>query len=435
MEKEQEPDSGKPVELRSEELHEVLGSVPPWILRRGITLVALIAVILLVGSWFFKYPETLPATMVLTGKTPPAAIVAKTGGRLVKLYVSDKQRINSGDYLAVIENPANTEDVFLLKKYLKELLENPEKILSLPKKEFNLGGIQSTFSALSRSIDNYRKFAALNYYPQKMASIKARIGDYGKQYENLERQSKIIREQHELKAIRYGKDTLLFEGKYLSPTEIDNAKTTYLQSRLTVENSLSALDNMKIQIRQLEENLLDTEQQYNDQQSSFNLEITGYAIQMTNEINTWEMTYVLAAPVSGTVTFNSYWSENQNVSAGETVFSIVPDDGGEPVGKALLPVPRSGKVKVGQRVNIKFAGYPENEFGTVRGEIGSISLVPSENNYTLEIILPNGLVTTYRKELPFSQEMQAAADIVTDDLRLLERLFMPVRKIFAESMD
>jgi HlyD family secretion protein len=60
-------------------------------------------VILLKGSWFFKYPETLPTTMVLTGKTPPAAIVAKT----------------DGEYLAVIENPANTEDVFLLKRYLK----------------------------------------------------------------------------------------------------------------------------------------------------------------------------------------------------------------------------------------------------------------------------------------------------------------------------
>ncbi|MDR1583215.1 MAG: HlyD family secretion protein [Prevotellaceae bacterium] len=432
---EEDNEEGKPIELRSEELHEVLGSVPPWILRRGITLIGVIVIILLVGSWFFKYPETLPTTMVLTGKTPPATIVAKTNGRLMKLYVTDKQGIKSGEYLAVIENPANTEDVFLLKQYLNELLNNPEKIPTLPKKEFKLGSIQSAFSALSRSLDNYRKFVELNYYPQKMASIQARIEDYNRQYENLERQSEIIRKQHELKAIRYSKDSTLFEGKYLSPTEIDNAITTYLQSKLTVENSLSSLDNMKIQIKQLEESRLDTEQQYNDQKASLNLEITNYAIQLTNEINTWEMTYVLVAPISGVVTFNNYWTENQNVSAGAPVFTIVPDEDGELVGKALLPVQRSGKVNVGQKVNIQFTNYPENEFGIVWGEIRNISLVPVEGNYTVEIALPNGLMTTYRKELKFSQEMQAVADIITDDMRLIERLFMPIKKIFAESME
>jgi HlyD family secretion protein len=427
-------EEGKPIELRSEELHEVLGSIPSWILRRGITLIGIIVIILLVGSWFFKYPDTLPTTMVLTGKTPPAAIVAKTNGRLMKLYVTDKQTITDGEYLAVIENPANTEDVFLLKQYLKEILDDPEKIPILPKKEFGLGSIQSAFSALSRSLDNYRKFVELNYYPQKMASIRARIEDYNRQYENLERQAKIIREQHELKAVRYGKDSLLFEGKYLSPTEIDNARTTYLQSKLTVENSLSSMENMKIQIKQLEETLLDTEQQYSDQKASFNLEITDYAIRLTNEINTWEMTYVLVAPISGTVTFNNYWTENQNVIAGVSVFTIVPDEDGELLGKALLPVQRSGKVKIGQKVNIQFTNYPENEFGIVWGEIRNISLVPVESNYTLEIALPNGLMTTYGKELKFSQEMQAVADIITDDMRLIERLFMPIKKIFAESM-
>jgi HlyD family secretion protein len=191
---------------------------------------------------------------------------------------------------------------------------------------------------------------------------------------------------------------------------------------------------MNIQIKQLEETLLDTEQQYNDQKASFNLEITNYAIQLTNEINIWEMTYVLVAPISGTVTFNNYWTENQNITSGAPVFTIVPNEDEELVGKALLPIQRSGKVKVGQKVNIQFSNYPENEFGIVWGEIRNISLVPVEGNYTVEIILPNGLKTTYRKELKFAQEMQAVADIVTDDMRLIERLFMPIKKIFAESV-
>ncbi len=38
-------DIDKQIELRSEEFQEVLGSVPSWILRRGITLIAIIILI------------------------------------------------------------------------------------------------------------------------------------------------------------------------------------------------------------------------------------------------------------------------------------------------------------------------------------------------------------------------------------------------------
>ena len=45
------------IELRSEEFQEVLGSVPPWILRWGITVLAIVVVILLIGSAIVKYPD------------------------------------------------------------------------------------------------------------------------------------------------------------------------------------------------------------------------------------------------------------------------------------------------------------------------------------------------------------------------------------------
>ncbi|MDR2036511.1 MAG: hypothetical protein LBQ60_01160 [Bacteroidales bacterium] len=60
-----------------------------------------------------------------------------------------------------------------------------------------------------------------------------------------------------------------------------------------------------------------------------------------------------------------------------------------------------------------------------------ISIVPSGDSYIVEISFPDGLMTSYGKELPFTQEMQATAEIITDDLRQLERLFMPVKKIFS----
>jgi len=68
----------------------------------------------------------------------------------------------------------------------------------------------------------------------------------------------------------------------------------------------------------------------------------------------------------------------------------------------------------------------------VRGKVSNISVVSSGDSYTLEVSFPNGLMTTYGKELPFYQEMYATSEIITEDLRLLERFFMPLKKIFNE---
>jgi len=44
--------------------------------------------------------------------------------------------------------------------------------------------------------------------------------------------------------------------------------------------------------------------------------------------------------------------------------------------------------------------------------------------------LTNDFVTTFQKTLEFKPEMSGTAEIVTDDLRLLERIFSQIRKVF-----
>lgn len=48
----------------------------------------------------------------------------------------------------------------------------------------------------------------------------------------------------------------------------------------------------------------------------------------------------------------------------------------------------------------------------------------------MEVELPNGLKTSYNKELVFDKEMRGSAEIVTEDLRLIERVFYQFRELF-----
>jgi len=89
-------------------------------------------------------------------------------------------------------------------------------------------------------------------------------------------------------------------------------------------------------------------------------------------------------------------------------------------------------------VNIRLQNFPENEYGILRGTVNNIALVPAQTGttiyYSVEVVLNNGLISTYKKELPYLPNMQGQADIITEDLSLLERLVLPIKKILKESV-
>jgi HlyD family secretion protein len=75
----------------------------------------------------------------------------------------------------------------------------------------------------------------------------------------------------------------------------------------------------------------------------------------------------------------------------------------------------------------------------LKGVVNNISLVPTVSDetmyYVVEIGLPDGLHTNYKKKLPYRPNMQGRADIITDDMSLLERFIQPVRNIFREGYE
>jgi len=443
MQTDNQENHGSDIELRSEEFQEVLGAVPLWILRWGITILAVVVVILLIGSALIKYPDVIPAQIVLTGSIPPAAIVAHASGKLKKLYVIDNQNVKTGDYLAVVDNPAKTEDIQLLKNYLDTLSNLPsprhvERSRDTYLSPLSLGSLQQLYTSFSTTLFEYAEYQRLLYYPQKKAMTLDRIAQYEKQYNTLLNQQRITEEQFVIAQKQYNRDSILHKKRVLSDEEFETTGNTFLQSRTSRENMRSNLNNMQIQIGQLKESLLDTEEQGTEKLNSLQTQLQSLSSQLKTGIQDWELNYVLQAPINGKITFSKYWIENQNVSTGDEVFTIVPDSVYQIIGKAMIPIARSGKAKIGQKVNIRLQNFPENEYGILRGTVSNISLVPAQAGttvyYSVEVVLNNSLISTYKKELPYLPNMQGQADIITEDLSLLERLVLPIKKIIKESI-
>lgn len=426
----------KDVELRSEEVQEVMGQMPPWILRWGITLLFIVVLALLIVSIFFKYPDVITSEMTLTGRYPATGIIARSSGKISQLYVAEGTNVERGALLAVLENVAQTDDVFRFKEMLAAYLNKPDSmaIILSDKGDLSLGEIQTSYSNFLSQLHEYVNYRALDYYPKKIDQTKKQIGHYKDYALKIEQQLRVMESQYEIACRQYDRDSLLFSRQVLSDSEYETAKATLLQSQHSLEGSRASLDNLKIQINTQETALLDLELQQAEKESTLMQSYHRTAEALQNSINGWELNYCLISPIRGKVTFTTYRTENLYVAQGDNLFTVVPEESDELLGKAYLPVFRSGKVQSGQRVIIRFNNYPDQEFGFVEGKISSVSLVPADENYLVEISLANGLVTNYGNELPASQEMKATADIVTADLRLIERFFMPLKKILKESM-
>lgn len=77
----------------------------------------------------------------------------------------------------------------------------------------------------------------------------------------------------------------------------------------------------------------------------------------------WEQRYLLRLPQKGNRVFIRVRAIVQNLNANETVFTILPKRYGNITGTMQVPASGAGKVKSGQKVNIRPDNYPYMDFG------------------------------------------------------------------------
>ena len=423
------------IELRSTEVQEILSRPPKWMVQWGITIVFIVVALLVTGSWFFKYPDIISANIVLTTENPPAPVVAKISGKIQNLFIGDNQRVRKNDVLAVLENPADFKSIQTLKKLLVDFNANFKlgEAFLFSKYPLTLGSVQSLYASFVKNIEAYNQMIRLNYHDQKIELYQQELKKYGKYLSHLEKQNRLLGDDFKLVQKQFFRDSALNAQSMLSDADFEKSKSQLIAKQYSLEQNSASIASIHLQMETLKQNILELELQKRQQLSDYHSLIDESYKNLRAAIDSWNYQYTLVSPTDGRVTFNQFWNENQSVKAGETVMTIIPEDEGEIIGKVQLTFQGAGKVKPGQQANIQFANYPYMEFGMVKGTVQSISLAPNNNFYTAEIELPNGLTTFYGIELDFKQQMTGNAEIITEDIRLLERIVRPLRYILKKN--
>lgn len=418
----------------NDDVQQILGRTPNWMLRWGSTLIAFGFAFIVFVAWYVRYPDIVPAQVTLTTEQPPIPVVARTNGKISTLNVIEKQAVAEGQVLAVLENPAETVDILQLEAFLKKIeqLESPLDIVELDKlPPLKLGNLQNSYATMTLQVSNLIYFFDEEQVAQSIKALKRQIRKIKKLNDALSQQKETLAQVNELNKLRLERNENLIKDEGLvSMEEVERAKVGLLQSKRQLELLDTDVINNELRIQQIKEKILNLAQGNKNNYSDKWLKLLENIQKLNGEIALWKEQYLLIAPIDGQVTLPNIQHENQFVKNLEEVMYVTPtNNSGDIYGQANLPLPKAGKVEVGQDVKIRLLDYPYQEYGVVQGRVKDLALLPTtdENgntSYYVEINLPEGLLTTYGDStLHFRQEMQGIAQIITAEQSILGNLF------------
>ncbi|MEL6562200.1 MAG: HlyD family efflux transporter periplasmic adaptor subunit [Bacteroidota bacterium] len=420
------------IEIRSEEVQEILSEPPAWLIRWGITLVFGIVLTILFLSWIMEYPDVVPGQVVLTTETPPVHMIAKSSGK-VDLLVDDLQEVQIGTVLAIIKNPANTEDILALEKKLKSIYKNLYSEQFDPfdiqlETNYDLGNVQTEYSSFFRAVTNATREKKFIADLQAVNSAREELLSAQRQRESIERNLKTKKEELEIANTLYDKEVIQISFGGSDSIQLLNAELNKLNAITSYDNLESQLLQNETAIKRAENNLKALQLNTQDNSQVLKNAITEAYEALENSIYRWKDQYILESPFDGTISLSKFWTDNQYIQNGEELLVVIPKNE-DIIGRLNLAIAGSGKVKTGQKVNIKLENYPSNDFGMLVGEIETISTVARDGFYNVKISIPQEMLSTYKKKIPFRQEMLGQADIITEDKKLFFRIFNQLREI------
>ncbi|KFF27659.1 HlyD family secretion protein [Chryseobacterium vrystaatense] len=419
------------IELRSESVQDILTQPPHWMIRWGNSVILIILLLILVMSYIIKYPEFVSAPVMVTSQNPPEKIEARMSSKIEKIFIKDHQEVKKNDVLMVMQSTANYKDVLELKKLVDS--SSPQQLRNFPiaqTSRFKLGELQGDYNSFAKAFQDEELFTRLQPYAPENIAANQSISEYRVRIATLKQQKNLELAKYELSKKSYQRSQELFKQGVIASMELENEKVKYLQAQQNLENLNISISQMDEGISNLNKTKSGTAINTEKDKITYSSQTLQLFEQLRKSLKQWEQNYLVISSTDGMASFQQFFGENQFVKMSEPILSILPTNKEQLVGRMSVPTVNSGKVMTGQKVLIKLDNYRFQEYGIVEGKVQNISLIPDDKgNYYVDITLPKGLNTSYNKKLPFDKELRGNAEIVTQDLRLIERFFYQIRKL------
>lgn len=418
------------LDVRSEEVQEIIGRPPHWLVRWGITAFFGVLGLVLLSAAIIKYPEVIHAPLRLSAVDAPQSLESRVSGKLVRITAENSAHVEQGEILAWLESTARHREVIQLGETVDSLRVwlldgNTRQLTGLDIGQFaNLGEIQNAFQGFEQAWREYVSFLPGGFYPRQREILEQELAYTRQLMEQLERQKEIQQQDYNLALQEVEIQRRLAENNHIAPMELARAEAELNSRKLPLQQTESAMINNVVSQIAKEREMMELDRRSEEQASMF----LQAANSLKSAIDEWKRTHLVTAPFAGKVVYAGILQENQSLAVGQPLFYIQPDNTSF-FGELAVSQASFGKIEEGQPVQVRFSGYPYHEYGSVFGRVEYFSDFPVRDSlFFAKVSFPDGLVTSYGREITPRNGMTGQAEIITQDMRLLERVVNNITK-------
>ena len=411
------------------EIEEIISRKPPMIVRWGTLLLFFFLLFIGVINWFIKYPDIIQAPAKLTSINASKPVITLVNGKLIKLNIAENEPVNKNQILGFIESTANHEEIIKLSSNvdsIQQLLDNNtteflHRYFESPLTQ--LGELQTAYQIFAQSYFTFKNYLSNGFYLRKKNMIATDIANIRRLNNNLSSQKGLTEQDLILSEKTFAANQSLKDDSVISALEYRNEKSKLINKQSTIPQINAAIISNENQHNEKQKEIAELENTIAQQKGIFRQALNTFK----SQVEDWKKKYLLIAPISGKVAFAAFMQENQQLQANQTICFINPENSAY-YAKIVIPQSNFGKVAVGQQVLLKFPAYPFQEYGAVKGKIAFISHIPTDSGYLAKVVLTDGLNTNYKKQIQYRDGLVAQGEIITKDLRLLQRFYYGIVK-------
>lgn len=423
------------IPTQDQQIDDLIGHAPGWLLHSGITIVALVAAILITISALIKYPDKIVAEGIMSSGNPPIAHVTKVSGIIEKIFVENGEEVEEGRPLIYMKNNVNTTDLESLKAFIKRYKQTtkiPHFINYNCPKNLQLGNLQNSYSQLQLQYAQFEQTLKQSGVFQQLKTIKNEIERTTELRAILLKEKAYSKDELELIERDFQRNTTLNKEGVISDVDKEKVEGEWIRYQKQYTN----LDNGIVQNKIKEEQLILQSQQLIEARAikveSHQHTINQIIASIETEIIKWERDHYLYAEINGQVQLQPNIAAEKHVDVNTEVLSVIPQSLIENKSiNAYLDHQGIGKISKGDKCIVKVNAYPHKKYGTITSEVSDISKIPVaikeheasvKYGYLITSNIPDTLITTYGIEIPFRPESKVSTEIITEDKTILEKI-------------
>jgi multidrug resistance efflux pump len=412
----------------NEEVVSELSYAPKWIFRHGGLLILLFFVCIVVVAYVVPNPKKLSGDFTITSEEPPITINSRDIFTIDKLAVKDLDTVRRGDFIAFNKTDANLEEVLRLKSQVEatDLTQLGTLVLT---GFSNLGRLQKPYEEFYRISEEYQLMLSSNVNNQELVLKKNNLIALRNQINAGKDLLKTLTSNEDLLYRNFQRYKKLAATMAISPEEAEEKEQRWLSSQRERKQQYENLQLLQTQEQQLLDDIKLTEIKNTESSALLYLELSASFRLLKTSIEDWITDNSLVSTISGTVHYADFWVQGQQVETNTHLFTLLPLVPSNIRAKVKLDKKGVGDLSIGQTVWLSLDNYPDKEYGKLKGSIEYISPYSRNDFHLVTVKVPTPLITSYKKTIPFQQNLTGKLEVVVLNRSLLESVIFNVIQI------